>query len=94
MQNGREPREEAQREMEIRSVEADRQTLIEAKHILRSLWKQSRINLDVRSEGEMALSAALFALDAPAVRNVSMRMGALKAAEQWREEQARRDLPF
>lgn len=66
----------------------------QAKELLASLWKQGRINMDVRMQGENTLSAALHAIENPHLRNLTPQQGARLANEQWARDQRRIDRDF
>lgn len=65
-----------------------------AKEILCDLWKEGRIHINVRAEGDVALAAALHATENPEARGITQFQGEKLANEQWQREQERKDEEF
>lgn len=85
--------EELDRE-QAQAQASDLFTLQRAKEILARLWKDSRIDMYVRTEGEVALSAALYAVENPNLTKITKRIGAIAAGEQWAREQEAKNREF
>lgn len=88
------PREFTPAEAEAMEQSLDAQMVEHVKELLANLWKQGRINIDVRMQGENALSAAVAAVENPALRNLTPQQGARLANEQWARDQRRADRDF
>lgn len=81
---------------EVLAVEQslDRQMIEHVKELLCTLWKQSRITMDARMEGEIALSAALHAIEHPDLKNIGLGEGAALSPSQWWKSQRSHDREF
>lgn len=73
---------------------SDISTLQRAKELLCDLWKQGRVTIEVRFAAENALSAALYAVEAPAQRDITLAEGAYYSGEQWKREQEAKNREF
>lgn len=72
----------------------DKHVLQQAKEIMLDLWMKGRVDMYVRSEADIALSAAIFALDTPDCGKVTKRMGAIANNAQWKAEQEAKNREF
>ena len=68
--------------------------LEQAKQLLCDLWRENRIDMETRSAGEAALSAAHHAVEFPGIRKVGMKQGASLSERQWMKKQQDKDNAF
>lgn len=81
-------------EEQAQAQASDVATLTRAKELLCDLWKAGRVTAEVRFDAEAILSAALYAVENPAAKNLTKHEGAGFAGSQWIREQRRSNEPF
>lgn len=88
------PREFTPAEAEAIEQSLDAQMIEHVKELLCTLWKQGRVNIDVRMMGEHALSAALHVVENPELRNLTPQQGMTLSNQQWQRDQRRNSRDF